>query len=237
MRVGSLLLLLCWLIGSSFAAEPLKCPAPVTRIAISQGEYSPQPGTVFQLHDFVANMVARGKTSPLCFNRTTEIAHGDVFVSSDSLSAMFKRKLKQSHKSSISDVTIETQPDKVVLKGKMKKVIAVPFTVEGPVTTDGRNLDLQAKSIKALGLPVKGLLDALGKELGSMIQSESMTGVAASGDTLIFQPEGISHVEGHIAKVSITDKGLSVQFTESQQLKEKKVASGVPSHQNKKRRS
>ncbi len=227
MRLACVLVLLFCVCGSLQAAEQLKCPEPVTRIAISEGEYSPQPGTVFQLHDFAAHMLARGKTSPLCFMRTTQIVHGDVFVTSDSLSAMFKRKVKQSDKSSISDVTIEMQPGKVVLKGKMKKVIPLPFTVEGPVTTDGRNLDLHAKSIKALGIPVKGLLDALGKELGDMIKSESVTGVAASGDTLIFQPEAISHVEGHIEKVSISDKGLSVQFTESKPEKTRKLTAGL----------
>ena len=71
--------------------------------------------------------------------------------------------MKESSKSSVSDLSIETQPDKVVLKGKVKKLIELPFTIEGPVTTDGRNLDLQAKSVKALGIPIEGLLDALAK--------------------------------------------------------------------------
>jgi hypothetical protein len=234
MRVAQLTVLLFAFCASLHAAEQLKCPEPVTRIAITQGGYSPQPGTVFELHDFAANMVARGKESPLCFMRTTEIVHGDIFISSEGLARMFKVDTHVGRVSRRLGFSRETHPDKVVLRGKMKKVISLPFTVAGPVTTDGRNLDLHAQSIKALGIPVKGLLDALGKELGDMIQSESVHGVAATGDTLIFQPAGISHVVGHIAKVSITDKGLHVQFTESPQQKN---ASQVPAHQNKKRRS
>ena len=110
----------------------------------------------------------------------------------------------------------------MVVKGKVKKLISLPFTVEGPVITDGRNLDLQAKSIKAMGIPMKGLLDALGKELSNMIHAESVNGVMASGDTLIFQPEGISHVTGHITKVSVTDKGLLVEFEQAQPERTKK---------------
>lgn len=72
--------LLLSLSSSLRATEQLKCPEPVTRIAVTQGEYSPQPGTIFELRDFSANMVACGKSSPLCFMRTTEIIHGDVFV-------------------------------------------------------------------------------------------------------------------------------------------------------------
>ena len=85
MRFAGVIALCLCLSRLSSAVEPLKCPERVTHIAVSQGEYSPQPGTVFSLHDFEANMVARGKTSPLCFVRSTEIVHGDVFVSSDSL--------------------------------------------------------------------------------------------------------------------------------------------------------
>ncbi len=211
------------------AAEPLKCPEPVTRIALAEGQYSPQPGTVFALHDFQANMVARGKSMPLCFARTTEILRGEVFVSSADLGRMFQRKVKQSD-SSISDVTIETQPDKVVLKGKVTKLIPIPFTVEGPVTTDGRNLDLHATSVKALGIPVKGLLDALGKELDGIIQSESVNGVSANGDTLVFKPKGISHVDGHIEQVQITKKGLLVRFGEKTGGKTNKMEAKLLHH-------
>ena len=226
LRCAALQLLFC---VSLKAAEPLKCPQPVTHIAVTQGEYSPQPGIVFELHDFAADMVSRGKSSPLCFLRTTEILHGDVFVTSASLSRLFQTKAKQSN-SSISDLTIETQPDKVVFKGRVKKVISLPFTIEGPVTTDGRVLDVQAKSIKAMGIPVKGLLDAMGKELDSMIHSESVGGVSANGDTLVFQPNNISHVRGHIAKIEVTEKGLSVHFAEAPPEKTKKIQAQLISH-------
>jgi hypothetical protein len=170
------------------AAEPAKCPAPVTTINVAQGEYSPQAGTVFELHNFLASMVAQGKTPPLCFRRTIEISRGDVFVSSTSLTQLFRQKIeKTDHR--ISDLTIETQSNKVIFKGKVKKIITLPFTIEGPVTTDGRVLNVRATSIKALGIPMKGLLDAFGKELDSMVQSESVGGVSANGDTLVFQPK------------------------------------------------
>src|SRR4051812_4267565 len=166
MRSFPCVVLLLFFCVSVYAAEQLKCPEPVTHIAMGQGEDSPQPGTVFQLKDFTANMVARGKSSPLCFLRTTDIIHGDIFVTAEVLSRLFARKGKQSNKDSISDVSIETQADKVVLKGNVKKHTSLPFTVERPVPTYGRVLHLQAKSIKALGIPMKGLLDALGKQLG-----------------------------------------------------------------------
>jgi hypothetical protein len=203
---------------ASAAAQP-KCPAPQTHIEIAQGDYSPQPGTVFNLHEFAANMVSRGKSAPLCYQRWTEVARGDVFVTAESLTKLFEQKVKKAD-TAISDIKIETKNDNTVhLSGKMKKVIPIPFSIEGPVSTDGHTLILQAKSIKAVGIPMKGLLDALGKELSSIVHSESVNGVAVKGDTLIFQPEQISHVRGHIAKLEVTDKGLAVQFGEEKQQK------------------
>ncbi len=221
------LVLLAFSCLTTLAAEQLKCPPQITHIFMPQGEYSPQPGTVFALHDFQADMVARGKSSPLCFTRWTDIKKGEVFVSSQSLSNMFERKLRQSDRA-VSEVKVELKDDKARISGKMKKAVPIPFSIEGPVTTDGRNLDLQAKSIKAVGIPMKGLLDALGKHLGSLVQSESMSGISASGDTLIFRPEQISHVRGHIASVQLTDKGLVVKF--DQQPASKTANARNPSH-------
>jgi hypothetical protein len=193
-------------------AEQLKCPEPVTHITVAQGQYSPLPGTVFDLRDFRAELIRRGKNSPVCFQRWTDISRGDVFVSSQSLSNMFEQKVKQSE-SSISDIKVETKSgNKVRLSGKIKKLVWLPFSIEGPVSTNGRTLELQAKSIKAAGIPMEKLLDTLGKELSSIIKSESVNGVAVNGDTLIFQPELISHVRGHINSFEVTAEGLRVQF-------------------------
>jgi hypothetical protein len=77
---------------------------------------------------------------------------------------------------------------------------------------------------------MKGLLDALGKELSTIIHSESVNGVAANGDTLIFQPEGIFHVRGHIAKIEVTEKGLSVHFSEAPPEKTEKLQARLRKH-------
>lgn len=215
LRLVAVSLLLC-----SFAsAAPQKCPAPVTRLTTAKGEYSPQDGVTFGLQDFAARMVAVGKTSPLCYQRVTDIDHGEVFVSSQSLSHEFESKIQQSNDTKLSDLKVETKDHAVVMSGKMKKLIALPFTIEGPVSTDGSTLIFHATKIKAAGLEVKGLLDALGKHLSNMMQSESVSGVVVKGDTLIFQPEQIAHVKGHIEAANITPQGLLLKFGEAPKVK------------------
>jgi hypothetical protein len=185
---------------------------------MQRGSYSPQPGSVYDLRDFEAEMVARGKTAPLCFMRITEIRTGEVFVTPESLTHMFQQKLSQNPNSKMSEIKVETRDDNTVhISGKVKKKITMPFDIEGPVSTDGRNLILNAKKIDAGKLPVKWLMGMLGENLAKMIGSESVSGVVAKNNTLIFQLSQIAHVEGHISKLQTTNKGLLVTFGEVQQ--------------------
>ena len=211
MRLVWVLMIFC-LAPLSLRADELRCPAPVTHLSTPKGEYSPQAGVTFALQDFSADLVARGKKSPLCFVRTTEIQRGEVFVSNQSLSHEFETKLKQSADPKIHDLKVETKDNTVSLSGKIKKLIPIPFTLEGPVSTDGRSLIFHATTIKAVGIPMKGLLDMLGKHLSTLMQSESVNGVLVRGDTIIFQPEQIAHVRGHIVSADVRPDGLFVKF-------------------------
>lgn len=206
------------LAAAAYASDTVRCPARVTHMKVERGAYSPQPGAVYGLANFDADMVARGKAEPLCFQRTTEIHMGEVFVSGESLTHMFDKKLSQSGDSKLSDVKLETRDDNTVrLTGKMKKKISMSFTIEGPVSTDGRNLILQAKKIDAAKLPVKWLMGMLGQNLAKMLGSETISGVVARDNTLIFQPAQIAHVDGHIQRLQITSKGMELTFGEARQ--------------------
>ena len=191
------------------ASQP--CPVAETHISIQKGQYSPTPGATFDLNDFAANLVSRGKEQPLCSMRTTEVEHGNVFVSTESLSQLFNQKAKRGA-SKISGIKIEIEKGTVHLKGKIRKGIDVPFDIEGSVATDGRNLILHATKVHAQGIPIKGVLNMLGMHLSSLMGSGEMSGVSAKEDTLVFEPAKISQVRGKIASATVSDKGLAVSF-------------------------
>jgi hypothetical protein len=192
-------------------AQNAKCPPPPSLMKMDKGEYSNQPGVIFNLESFAATLQPRGKRAPNCYVKTAVIDHGTVFVSSDSLTHLFGQKLTESN-NQLKDVQIEMKDNEVHLTGKMKKLIWIPFSAAGPLTTDGTNLRIETKSIKAMGVPVKGLMDALGKHLQTLTGSESPKGVIAQGDTLIFQPYEIAHVRGHITSVGLSSQGMTVHF-------------------------
>jgi uncharacterized membrane protein YeaQ/YmgE (transglycosylase-associated protein family) len=197
--------------GCAAKADTLRCPAKVTTMEMGKGQYSPMPGAVFELQNFSAAMTSRGNTSPLCYNRTTNISHGQVFISSSSLTHLFEQKIEQSE-SKIKDVKVEIKDNLAHLTGTMKKGVDVHFEISGPVSTDGTVLILKAKKISADGIPMKMLLGMVGEHLGNLLGSESVEGVKAQGDTLIFVPALISHVTGKITKLELTNAGLKLDF-------------------------
>lgn len=207
------------LLASVALASSQSCPSPVTHLSMPKGEYSPQAGVVFSLQDFDANMVAVGKKSPLCYQRVTDIRHGEAIVSSQSLTREFDTKMAKSN-GGIQDLKIETKDHDVTMTGTIKKVIPIHFTLDGPVSTDGQRLIFHVTKIKADGLPLEGFLNMIGKNLGTMLHSESVKGVVAEGDTLIFEPEQIAHVKGHIASADVTPNGLLIKFVDNAPVKQ-----------------
>jgi uncharacterized membrane protein YeaQ/YmgE (transglycosylase-associated protein family) len=80
------------------------------------------------------------------------------------------------------------------------------------VSTDGTVLILKAKKISADGIPMKMLLGMVGEHLGNLLGAESVDGVKAVGDTIVFVPASISHVTGRIAKLELTNSGMMLDF-------------------------
>ncbi len=211
MRSAILSLVLPLLAFPLLQAEQLKCPDADSQMVMEKGEYSARPGVTFQLQGFSAKMVPRSRRMPLCLSKMANVERGDVFVSSDSLTRLFNQKI-QGTESKVKDVKIEMEDKLVHIHGTVKKVLPISFEISGPVSTDGTALRVEAKSIKADGLPVKGLLDMVGAELGSLLGSKSVAGVVVKGNFIFFQPEQLAHVKGHLATAEATPKGLFVKF-------------------------
>jgi hypothetical protein len=216
MRRGVLVFAFGLVATSTFAADPVKCPPAASHMHVEKGEYAPQPGISFGLTDFTATMVPRGPRIPLCLVKNNEIERGRVFVTGASLTKLFETK-NQGKNQSIKEMKIETKEDHVVISGKVHKVVDMPFSVEGPVSASGRMLRLDASGIKAAGLPIKGLLSMLGKQLGSMFKAGGTEGVTVKDNTIFFQPEKMANIRGEIANVQVTSEGLTVTFVPTKQ--------------------
>jgi hypothetical protein len=109
------------------------------------------------------------------------------------------------------------------IKGKLHSKGNIPFEVDAKasVTPDG-TIRLSAKSIKALHVPVKGLMDLLGTDLASLIKAGKLTGMKAEKDDLILDPQQIlppPHIKGKVTAIRLEGDNIVESFGNPQKLK------------------
>jgi hypothetical protein len=101
---------------------------------------------------------------------------------------------------------------RISVKGKLHKGIVVPFSMKAGVspTKDGR-IRLHADSLKAVGIPVKGMLDLFGVELENLMKAPGQKGLEVDGDDILLAPAGVlppPATEGHVKDVRVVDDRL-----------------------------
>jgi len=109
--------------------------------------------------------------------------------------------------SPLAHLSIIVENGRLKVNGKLHDKRDIPFETEGILspTADGK-LRLHSEKIKAMHVPIKGLMDLFGIDLGGLIKEGKVPGVQAQGDDLILDLEQIlppPHIEGKVASVRI----------------------------------
>jgi hypothetical protein len=118
-----------------------------------------------------------------------KIAGGTIAITPESMTNVINAHIRKSAASPIKDVSIRIENDELKVRGKLRST-GVPFEVDGTVSaTPTGKIRLHAKNIKALKLPVRGLMDLFGVEVASLMKKGRLPGIQADGDDLILSPE------------------------------------------------
>jgi hypothetical protein len=116
----------------------------------------------------------------------------------------------------LKKLSASTQGDELTLKGFLASKGDVPFTTTGSlaVTPEGL-IRVHTTKIKALGLPVKGLMETLGLDTANMVNTKKVAGVSADKDDLILDPEQIlppPELRGHLTSINIRNGAIVLAF-------------------------
>src|SRR5580704_11187736 len=142
---------------------------------------------------------------------TAEIAIGPTDLANLLNSYVFARP-----NSPLSGISVVIVNGRLQVKGKLRDKGDISFESEGVMipTPDGR-VRLHSEKIKALHVPVKGLMDAFGIGVDDMIKSGKVPGVQAEGNDLVVDLEQMlppPHIDGKVTAVRIENHSIIQTF-------------------------
>jgi hypothetical protein len=116
----------------------------------------------------------------------------------------------------VKELSVQIEGGRLKMKGTLHKGVDVPFSTTASVssTPDGR-LRLHAESLKAAGVPAKGLLDFFGMKLDDVMALKKQRGVEVVDDDIIIAAAQVlppPEIVGRLAKVSISGNALVQVF-------------------------
>ena len=117
------------------------------------------------------------------------ITAGEIDMDPQSLADVLNTHVFSANNAPIKDISITIDKGQLKVKGKLHQKGDIAFETDGQLsaTADGK-IRLHAQSIKALHLPVKGLMDLFGLDVADLIKNGKVRGVQTEKDDLILDP-------------------------------------------------
>jgi hypothetical protein len=146
------------------------------------------------------------------------IRSADVTLDAASLSALVARATGGG-RSPVRDVRVTIEQGTLHVRGSLHKGVSVPFSMVAEVSAapDGA-LRLHATKLKAVGVPVKGLLDLFGVDVGDLMNAPPGSGIRADGDDLLLDTTALlppPRTEGRLQQVAIVGQRLALRLAGS----------------------
>jgi len=144
------------------------------------------------------------------------ISTAEMAIDSSNLANLLNSYVFARPHSPLTALSIVVEKGRVKVKGKLHDKGDIPFETEGILTpTAEGELRLHSEKIKAMHVPVKGLMSLFGIDLGGLIKEGKVPGVRAEEDDLILDLEQIlppPHIEGKVVSVRIEGEKIIQVF-------------------------
>lgn len=145
-----------------------------------------------------------------------DVDSATIFVSATTLSNDLNDYVFAKPDAPLKKLAVTIQGSKLILKGLLASKGGIPFETDGTIAaTPGGQIRVHTLKVKALHLPVKGLMDMLGLDTAKMIDTKKIDGVTADKDDLILDPQQLlppPQMRGHLSSIQIENGALSLVF-------------------------
>ena len=231
-------------VGACFLLLAAAAPEVGTRAADVQVEMKNvrlhvDEGIVLDVRRLRGVMVSKAKGPPVFDTPRSyalQLHSADIAMDTTSLQALLNRHVFAYDGAPLRDLAVETDGSRLELKGKLRKGLEVPFATTATVsaTADGR-LRLHAESLKALGIPAKGLLDLFGLELDDVVSMKERRGVEVQENDIIISPGQVlppPEIVGRLTRVVVEGDRLVQTFDDPARGRPARLTPPSPSARN-----
>jgi hypothetical protein len=158
------------------------------------------------------------------------ITTAEIAIGSSNVANVLNSYVFAGPHSPLTEISIVAENGRLKVKGKLHDKGDIPFETEGFLTptADGK-LRLHSDKIKAMHIPIKGLMGLFGVDLGGLIKEGKVSGVRAQEDDLILDLEQIlppPHIEGKVASVRLEGEKIIQVFGGPDAKPAKNIRSG-----------
>ena len=210
MRLIGLVTLLC------AASLSLRAAPPDVQIEMKNVRLHPADGIVLNIASLRGTMVSRKTGSPPVFDDqqsyVLRLRRAQVAMDMVSLQNLLNQQVFAYEGAPVKNLTVTADHGQLAMKGKLHKGVDVPFSVKASVSTtpDGR-MRLHAESMKAVGVPAKGLLEFFGLKLDDMMNVKARRGIEIQDNDIIIAAGQVlppPEIAGRLAKVTVEGNRL-----------------------------
>ncbi len=205
---------------SQSAAQSSNSPAPAPiKMQIRNVDFHFTEDVVVHIASLDGKMFPTGGTTPVFDDKNTfglDLDIADITITMAALTSDMNEYVFAVPGSPVKDLKIKTENGRLILTGLLVKKGGIPFETTSSVSLTPEGLiRLHTEKVKALHLPVKGLMDMLGLETADLINTKKIPGVSTDKDDLILDPQQIlppPEMRGHVTAVRVLDGAMAMTF-------------------------
>jgi hypothetical protein len=210
----------CAFVLSASGANTLSSAPTGVQLEMKNVRLHVDDGIVLDVTRLRGVMVGRNEgAAPVFDDQRSYILHlqtGEMSMDMTSLQNLMNRHVFAYQGSPLKDVTVAPDGPRLKMKGKLHKGIDIPFSTTASVSTtaDGR-MRLHVESMKAVGLPTKGLLQLFGLKLDDVLDIKKRRGVDVQDNDIVLAPGQIlppPEIVGRLTRVSVQGNRLVQTF-------------------------
>lgn len=212
-----------WAVQSAAAQNnPSEKGAPntVTRAAIKNVNFHLTDGIVVLIHSLSGVMVPSQQGQIPVFDDKKsfvfKVDTASITLSTAALSNDLNDYVFAQAGAPLKKLSASIKGNQLVVKGLLVSKGGVPFESDGTVsvTPDGQ-VRVHTDKVKAVGIPVKGLMDLLGIDTSNLISTKKVEGVSVDKDDLLLDPESIlppPQIRGHLVSIELKNGAIDLKF-------------------------